>query len=427
MLTDGHIPLSAFRIFERTSPTAPALADLDAAIRSVLSGLAIPGERLRGRRIAVTAGSRGIVNLREIVRAVCAWLREQGGEPFVFPAMGSHGGGTAEGQRAVLEKYGMTPDSVGAEVRCSMATVSLGSTPDAIQVFMDRSAWEADAVLVVNRVKPHTGFTGKIESGLLKMMAIGMGKVDGAQEAHRWCQRYGYEKTIRSAAAKVLATGKILCGLAVIENEMHQICGVRAAQPRDIVAMEESALEMARRLVPRIPCSKLHLLIVDELGKNIAGTGMDTKVIGRGIAVQPGDSAEIRFIYVRDLTPESDGNALGVGMADIIHERLYRKIDLQKIYLNVRTSLNASMARLPMYLPSDREALGFALSSLGSPEPQQQRVAWIKNTLRLDRIAVSASLADELRAAGGWRPDSHTYTPHFDTAGDLASPLRETA
>ena len=422
MSSDGHLVLPSFQVFARISSGVRALADLDSEIRKSLDALALPVEKLRGRRIAVTAGSRGIANLREIVRGICGWLKEQGAQPFVFPAMGSHGGGTAEGQRKILEEYGVTADSIGAEIRSSMETVSLGTTPEGIEAYMDRNAWEADGVLVMNRIKPHTGFSGKIESGLVKMMAIGMGKLHGAESTHRASRKFGYESSLRAVATQSLASGKILCGLGVIENEQHQICALRAALPADIVASEEAALELAKKLVPRLPVSKLHLLIVDEMGKNISGTGMDTKVIGRGYEPAGNGAPDIRLIYARDLTPESGGNALGIGMIDIIHERLYRKIDLGKIYLNVRTSLSVHMARVPMYLPSDREALDFALESLGSPAPEEQRVAWIRNTLGLDRIAVSETLARELARISGWRALSQHWGAQFDAQGNLPSP-----
>jgi hypothetical protein len=423
MSTDGHIPLPRFQIFERTFTSLPALENLDNEIRKTLSALGLPPDKLAGHRIAVSVGSRGIANVTEIARAVCRWLKDQGAHPFIFPGMGSHGGATAEGQRKILEGYGVTEDYVGAEIRASMESVSLGLTSEGFQVFMDRNAWEADAVLVMNRIKPHTDFTGKNESGLLKMMSVGMGKVEGARETHRWGWKHGYDKTIRAMSGKVLASGKILCGLAVVENELHQICTARAARPEGIVDMEETVLELARRLLPRIPLSKFHLLIVDELGKNISGTGMDTRVIGRGLELQPGEAPEIKMIYVRDLTAESAGNSVGVGFADMIHERLYRKIDLQKMYVNTRTSMNPPAARLPIYLSSDREALDLALGAIGSPEADDQRVVWIRNTLRLDRIAVSTRLASEMAELSGWRLDPKVYTPQFDAAGDLGSPV----
>jgi len=419
MPTNGQTSLPRFRWLERTCASVPPLEPVGSEVHQALAALRFPPDQLQGRRIAITVGSRGIASLQEIVREACRWLKAQGARPFVFPAMGSHGGATAEGQRKVLEEYGITSDSAGVEVRSSMETVSLGSTPEGLQVFMDRNAWEADGVLVLNRVKPHTDFSGKIESGLLKMMAVGMGKLDGACEAHKWSRRIGFEKTIRAMASRVLATRKVLCAVGVVENEFHRICAVRAARPEEVVTVEERALEMAQPLVPRLPFSKFHLLIVDEIGKNISGTGMDTKVIGRGVKLQPGEAPEIGVIYARDLTPESGGNALGVGFADLIHEGLYRKIDFQKTLANVRTSLNLPTGRVPLTMPSDREALALALGSLGSPDLQEQRIAWIRNTLELDRLAVSACLAEEAAGLQGWRLVPEAWAAEFDPAGNL--------
>ncbi len=300
-----------------------------------------------------------------------------------------------------------------------MEIVSLGTTPEGFQVFMDRLAWESDGVVLLNRVKPHTDFSGKIESGLLKMIAVGMGKAEGALECHHWSWKFGFETVIRAMSAKVLASGKILAGVAVVENEFHQVAALRAASAAGIAAMEEACLERARPLVARIPFPKLDLLIVDELGKNISGTGLDTKIVGRGVELQPGEAPQIRLIYVRDLTPESGGNALGVGLADAIHERLYRKIDLQKMYANARTSMNPPMPRIPIFLPSDQEALAWLLGALGSPEPAEQRVAWIRNTLNLNRIAISERLARDAAGLPGWRLLPEPFAPAFDGAQDF--------
>ncbi len=427
MSNNGHVPVSSFSLLERTAPSMPGLADLEGEIRQSLSGLGIPTERLAGKSVAVTAGSRGIANIKEIIKASCDWLKSQGAQPFVIPAMGSHGGATAEGQRMILEEYGVTPDYIGAEVRSDMATVQVGETPEGFPVNVDRNAWEADSILVVNRIKPHTDFSGSIESGLLKMIAVGLGKREGAAVTHRWSRRYGNERVIRSIADVTLGTGKILCGLAVAENEMHQVAVLRAVLPEGIVAMEEATLPVARKLVPRLPFAKCQLLVVDEMGKNISGTGLDTKVVGRGARPLPADSPEIGLIYVRDLTVESDGNSIGVGMVDAIHERFYRKIDLSKMYMNARTSLNPMMARVPMHLPSDREALDYMLATLGTPDAAEQRIIWVRNTLELNRLAVSSSLVKEAGAPAGWQMLPEEFTLSFDPAGDLVSPFERAA
>lgn len=419
MTHSEKLPISACNILKRTHASIPKLNAVQQEINAALCSLKLPADKLLGRRIAISVGSRGICDLAKVVRSVCAWLRDSGAQPFVFPAMGSHGGGTAEGQRKILEEYGVVPDEVGAEIRAGMETVGVGTTPEGFTAFMDRNAWEADGVLLINRVKPHTDFTGKIESGLLKMMAVGMGKVEGAQEMHRWASRYGYEKVIRSMAGKVLASGKILGGLALIENEFHELCAVRAAHEENIPAMEEAALELARSLVPRIPFAGFQLLIVDQIGKNISGAGMDTKVVGRGVKIPAGHAPKIDLIYVRDLTPESNGNATGVGLADFVHEQVHRKVDWENTCLNVRTALNPMLARLPMYLPSDRDAIDFALHVVGSPEPTTQKIVWIQDTLSLDRIVISKALAEDAGNLKGWQLLPQDISLRFDLEDNL--------
>jgi acyl-CoA synthetase (AMP-forming)/AMP-acid ligase II len=419
--TNGHLPLAGFYLLERTRPGLAKLDDLNGSIVAILNGLGVPAEKLRARRIAVAVGSRGIASLQEIVSAVCGWLKSQGAQPFVFPAMGSHGGGTAEGQRKILEGYGITESALGVEIRSSMEAVKVGTTPEGFNAYMDRNAWESDGVVVVNRIKPHTDFSGKVESGVLKMITIGMGKLEGASEGHRRSWRYGFETTIRSVSAKVLGTGKILFGLAAVENELHQIAAVRAALPEGLVEQEETTLKLARTLVPRIPFAEFQMLVVDEMGKNISGTGMDTKVIGRGVELPPGEAPAIGMIYVRDLTAESGGNAVGMGSADVIHDRLFRKIDFQKTYLNALTALSPRGGRLPIHLPSDRQAFDLTLGHLGSPEPAEQRIVWIRNTLSLGKIAVSASLAGEAKALRSWALLEGTHSAEFDAAGNTPS------
>ena len=419
--TNGHLPLAGFYLLERTRPGLVKLDDLNGSILGILNGLGVPAEKLRGRRIAVAVGSRGIASLQEIVSAVCGWLKSQGAQPFVFPAMGSHGGGTAEGQRKILAGYGITESALGVEIRSSMETVKVGTTPEGFNAHMDRNAWESDGVVVVNRIKPHTDFSGKVESGILKMITIGMGKLEGAGEGHRRSWRYGFETTIRSVSAKVLATGKILFGLAAVENELHQIAAVRAALPQGLVEQEETTLVLARTLVPRIPFPEFQMLVVDEMGKNISGAGMDTKVIGRGVELPPGEAPAIGMIYVRDLTAESGGNAVGMGSADVIHDRLFQKIDFQKTYLNALTALSPRGGRLPIHLPSDRQAFDLTLGHLGSPEPAEQRIIWIRNTLSLERIAISAPLAGEAKALESWRLLEGVRSAEFDAAGNLQS------
>ncbi len=419
-----HLPLSCFYFLERKAPSRPSIDRVSAFVQARLTGLGLAPEKLRGRRIAIAVGSRGIANLQEIVRSTCDWLKAQGAQPFIIPAMGSHGGGTAEGQRQILADYGITDAGVGVEIRSSTETLRVGTTPQGFPVFADRLAWESDGMVVVNRVKPHSDLIGAVESGMLKMMAIGLGKREGATEGHRQILKYGFEPTIRAVSAKILASGKVLFGVAIIENEMHAVAEVRAALPEDMVAVEESAILLARASMPRLPFRRLDLLIEDEMGKNISGSGMDTKVVGRVHGMAPGDGPAISLIFARDLTSHSGGNAVGVGNADLIHERFYQKIDVQKTYVNAITALNPMSARLPMYMPSDRAALDVALGHLGSPDPGAQRCVWIRNTLSLNRMAISPLLRDEIDAPQHWRLAEKPFSAEFDAAGDLRSPFQ---
>jgi hypothetical protein len=418
-----HLPLSSFYLLERKAPSRPPMDDLPASVQAQLAALGLAADKLRGRRIAITVGSRGISSLQEIIRAVCGWLKAQGAQPFIIPAMGSHGGGTAEGQRQILADYGITEAGVGAEVRSSIETLQVGTTPQGFPVFADRLAWESDGIVVVNRVKPHSDLIGGIESGMLKMMTIGLGKLEGATEGHKQILKYGFETTIRAVSAKILESGKVLFGVAMVENEWHAVADVRAALPEGIVAAEESAMALARALMPRLPFRQLDLLIEDEMGKNISGAGMDTKMVGRARGMAPGEGPAISLIYARDLTAESGGNAIGVGNADLIHERFYRKVDLHKTYINAITALNPVGGRLPMHMPSDLAALDFALAHLGSPQPDAQRCVWIRNTLSLNRIAISPLLREEIDSPENWHLAETPFTAEFDAAGDLRSPF----
>ena len=347
------------------------------------------------------------------------WLKAKGAQPFIVPSMGSHGGATGEGQRRVLEDYGITEPQVGMPVLSQMEAVELGRTPEGFRVYMDRLAFESDGVVIFNRIKTHTDFSGRIESGWLKMTAIGLGKVQGARACHLYCRQYGYEEAIRAVGGFSLASGKILCGLGVIENEEHEICAVRAARPKQMVEVEEQALVEARRMLPRLPFPKIDLLVVDQFGKNISGTGFDTKVIGRGVPLQAGEAPQIQLIYVRDITKESEGNAIGIGMADLMHERIGKKIDIDKTYINTQAALNPPMGFLPMHFPSDGEALRFLMGVLGDPAPSEAKVVWIKNTLLLAEILASEAALAQLQTSGAYEREPAASTPTLDSEGNL--------
>ncbi|MCZ7569994.1 MAG: DUF362 domain-containing protein [Ardenticatenaceae bacterium] len=316
-----------------------------------------------GMRIAVGVGSRGISGLPTVVHCVVEELRALGADPFLVPAMGSHGGGTAEGQREVLERYGLRPTDLGVSIRSAMETVEIGRTPEGMPVFFDSHAAAADGIIVINRIKEHTAFKGRWESGLLKMLAVGLGKARGAAEIHNW----GVREAMPSAARLLLARLPILGGVALIENGVHELAKIVVLPAEQIEAEEPALLDLARRLTPRIPFEPIDLLLVREMGKDISGTGMDLNVIGMwrrtGGPIEP----LITTIGVLDLTENSHGNAIGVGHADLIPQRFYTKTDRAATCTNCLTSHNLTGGKIPITLPTDRAVVEAGLAGI-APE-----------------------------------------------------------
>lgn len=347
--------------------------------------------------VAIAVGSRGITQLPTIVRGIVDWLRAQGARPFIVPAMGSHGGATAEGQRSVLAGYGVTEESVGAPVRASMDVVELPDADPEIPVWMDRHAFEADGTVAINRVKPHTSFRGRYESGLMKMCAIGLGKERQACELHRHGAR-GLAERMPRAARQVIEHGRILLGVAIVENAYGQPFRIEAMPGPEIPAREPALLESARARLARLPVDALDILIVDEIGKNISGVGMDTHVIGRlRVPGQPEPGRpRVRVIVARDLTEASHGNALGIGLADVTTRRLAAKIDWPATHANLMATTFLERGKLPVVAETDAQALEFAARACGDTPPEALRIARIRNTSRLDELLVSEGVLREI-------------------------------
>lgn len=405
--------------FRRRLPSA-ALADVGAAVERALADTFRAGE-VAGRRIAVGLGSRGVANYALAARRVVDWLRRRGAEPFIVPAMGSHGGATAAGQRAVLAGWGITPQAMGVPIRATMEAVELGSAGEpAVRVFMDRNAWQADAVLVVNRVKPHTDFHGPVESGLIKMAVIGLGKRAGAEAVH-FHGVHGLAHLIRPAFDLVLASGKLLGGVALVEDGREQTAAVRAARGADIPAREAECLALARRGMAALPLERIDLLVVDEIGKEISGTGMDTNVIGRiGIAgVAEPAAPQVRRIVVLGLSAASHGNALGIGLADVTTSRCRQQVDHAVTNANVLTSTFLERGRMPLVAASDGEALRWAVRTCGTAAPEAAAVR-IRNTLALETLLLSRAAADRARAAGAALTQESGYLPACAADGTIA-------
>jgi hypothetical protein len=368
------------------------LPDVAGAVRDALAQGGLRERIKAGQRVAITAGSRGISNIQTVIRTVVEEVRAVGAEPFVVPAMGSHGGATVEGQRAVLAEYGITEAEVGAPVLATMDTVTVGHLEDGTACYMDRHAWEGDAVVVVNRVKAHTAFRGDVESGLCKMLSIGLGKQRGAETVHS----RGLKDTIPAVASVLLASGKVALGVGLVENAYHKLHTVRAAGPDTFHETDRELLKLANSLLPRVPFDQLDLLIVDELGKNVSGSGMDYNIVGMWRRIGGEKRPDFRQIAVLNITPQSEGNGLGVGIAGFTTRRVFDQLDLQKTYMNGLTSGALDASKIPIMLANDREACEVALKAANATAAP--RVAWIKNTLELEDLLVSESLLPEVAA-----------------------------
>ena len=399
----------------------PVLDDLPAAIHAELDRINAATIVKPGETVAITAGSRGVANVATAVKATVDYLKALGAHPFVVPAMGSHGGATSEGQRSVLAHYGITEATVGAPVKATMDVVELGKTADGLPVFFDRYAAEADHVVPLNRIKAHTDFNGSIESGLMKMMVIGLGKQQGANLYHRAFFQYGFEHIITTVGGFILDSGKIAFGLGLIENAHEDTAQAVAMPAAQLLQTERELLVEAKSLMGRLPFDELDLLIVDWTGKNISGTGMDTNVIGRmmqNFEPEPAKPAILR-IFVRDLTEESDGNATGIGLADFTTTRLVDKIDRHSTYMNGITALGPQKSKIPFYYDTDREAIEIALDTIGLTEPEDARVIRIESTLRLTELDVSEVLLEDAKLHSRLKVIGETKPLAFDAAGDL--------
>ena len=398
----------------------PRVTDIPTAVTQTLGAAAL---RVKpGDTVAVGAGSRGIANIDVIVGATVRWLKDLGARPFVFPAMGSHGGGTAEGQLSVLDHYGITEATMGCPVRATMDVVQVGEALG-LPVWLDKLAAEADWIGIVNRVKPHTDFKGSIESGLFKMMTIGLGKHKGAIQYHRANIHHGYETVITSVGREMLAKAKIGFGVGIVENGYDETAVVEAFAPEALESGERRLLKSAREWMARLPFSPIDVLIVEEMGKNISGSGMDTNVIGRPSNPHepfPNDP-KILWIVTLDLTEESYGNAVGIGNADFTTRRLVDKIDMKPTLINAITACAPGGAKVPATFDTDREAVETALSCIGLTPPDKARVIRIKNTLMLGEIEVSEAYAAEIAKRPDLTPIGDASPLPFDAAGRIVS------
>jgi hypothetical protein len=346
-----------------------------------------------GANIAIAVGSRGVANIVLVVKHVVAAVKRFGGKPFVIPAMGSHGGANAEGQTEILNSYGVTEQSVGAPIKSSMRVVDIAREEKSDSVFMDEHVYKSDGVILINRIKPHTDYHGPYESGLVKMAVIGLGKHKGALAIHSYGIA-GLKDHILPAARRILATGKIIAGLGLVENSKHETTLAKVLLADEILAQETELLEIARAQMPKLPVADIDVLIIDSMGKDISGSGIDTNIIGRIMidGQEEPKSPRIKSIIVRDLTDASHGNAVGVGLADVITTKLYDKIDFQATYENVITSTFLERGKIPIIAENDRMALQIACRACGRLTPGLERIVRIRDTLHLEETFVSASI-----------------------------------
>ena len=405
---------------------AVRVADIAAEVQAQLARLDLARRVKPGQSVAITAGSRGVANIGPITRAIADHLKRLGARPFVVPAMGSHGGGTAEGQRQVIESYGVTEAAVGCPIRAGMETVVVCRTPEGIPVHFDRYAFEADHVVVCNRIKPHTRFVGEVESGLMKMMLIGLGKCEGAKVYHRAIQDYSFGQIIRSVAGEVLRKCRIVCGVAIVENAYDETARIDAVPPEEFECREKQLLTLAKQWMARLPFRHVDILLIDQIGKNISGTGLDTNVVGRKFddhKAMPDEFPKVKVIVIRGLTPQTHGNAVGLGIAELCKSRLLRETDFQATRLNAITAGHISGAMPPLDYETDREILGIALGTIGLVEPPQAKILWIRNTLDLAEVECSRAYLEEARA----RKDLAVLTGLRDLPLDAAGNLPEFA
>lgn len=376
-----------------------ALEDVGRAVHEELSRSELASRVRPGAKIALAVGSRGINQLSTIVRSCVTFWTDHGCSPFVVPAMGSHGGATAAGQVAVLAGYGIDEQTIGCPILSSMDVVSIAQTPEGIDVVVDRNAYLSDAIMPIARIKWHTNFGGMIESGLLKMLSFGLGKPQGAQLYHAHAVGLGMERVIRAVAGGILSSGKVLGGLAILEDAKHAVAEISVLEPNSLIEAEEHLLRRVKSWMPRIPVQTLDLLIVDEIGKDISGSGMDTKVVNRGIdgEYNPWDLApRIARIYVRGLSELTHGNAIGVGLADVVNSRVVRQVDWHSTWINALSASAPASARLPPHFRSDRECLEWVVQTLQHSR-RTPSVGWIHNSMSLESFLLSQRSADEVQ------------------------------
>jgi len=405
----------------RQKMDAAKVADVVAKTREELARINISAFIKPGQTVALTSGSRGVANVGKITKTVVDELKGIGAKPFIVPTMGSHGGATAEGQKAVLTYYGITEEAMGCPLKASMEVVHLGETAEGIPLYLDKFASEADHIGVIARIKPHTDFSGEIESGWYKMMAIGLGKHKGAQYYHQAAVQHGFYNLFVAVGRELLERTKISFGVGMVENGYDQTAIIEAVRAADMEVSERRLQKKSKELLAHLPFDRLDVLIVDEMGKDVTGAGMDPNVIGRimNVVTPEPDSPKIIRIVARDLTEATEGNAVGIGLADFITKRLFDKIDYEKTKINCLCGISPEKGRVPIVGASDQDAIDMSLGTIGNVPPEKAKVIWIKSTLILGEVEVSEAFQGEVEKRPDLEPLTGLREMKFDPQGNL--------
>ncbi len=410
-----------FRVRQRFDD--PHLDDVPGEVERQLARLSLAGRIKPGQSVAITAGSRGITNVQQILKAIVDHLKRLGAQPFIVPAMGSHGGGTAAGQRRIIESYGITEAFCGCPIRSSMDTVVVCEADEGFAVHFDKHAFGADHVVVCNRVKPHTLFCGDVESGLMKMMLIGLGKHDGARIYHRAFKDHSFGRIVRSVAGQVLARCNIVAGVAIVENSYGQTARIEAVAPGEFEVREMALLAAARQWLPRLPFQHVDVLLVDQIGKNISGSGLDVNVVGRKHLLHRAADDEypkVKIIGVRDLTDLTSGNAAGIGLVEFCRSRVLRKMDVDLTRTNILTGGHCAEAMLALDYETDEQMLEWMLRQIGLTDPPDAKLLWIRNTRDLAEVQCAAAYLDEARDRADLEILTDPRPLPFDADGNLS-------
>lgn len=406
----------------------PQVKDIPAEVEQQLARLNLAERISAGQSVAVTAGSRGIANIHLITRAIVQHLIRLGAKPFIVPSMGSHGGGTAEGQRGIIEGYGITEEFCGCPIRATMETVVVCQAAEGFPVHFDKHAFGADHVVVCGRVKPHTGFNGDIESGLMKMMLIGLGKHEGAKIYHRAILNYSFGQIVRSVAREVLSRCGVVAGVGIVENGYDETAKIEAVAPAEFEEREKALLVLAKQWMPRLPFKTADVLVVDQIGKNISGSGMDTNVVGRKyndhVAAED-EWPKVKRILVRGLTEITHGNACGIGMSEFCRTLAVEQMDRRITAINTLTGGHPTSAMVPIHFDTDREIIDGALATIGLTPPEEARLMWIRDTLSVAEVECSVAYLEEAKLRNDLEILTDPRPLPFDAQGNLPSTVTE--